>query len=210
MQSDAYTDSYNCNNQIYSYDVTDSAIWDSDNTSIMTVNGTGLVDGVSGGSTNLVASIGGYTYACTNMCSASPINVGSSTPTTVQVPTSLELVKTTSQGAASCSSGSAGWSRYVLWQVLDQNGKPINVQMSVSDSIKIGSQNTCGGSPISGSATTSGSGQFSDHYYLCSTACVGGTCQTDASDTYTVAGIPLTSDVKSIGYECTSITIDGQ
>jgi hypothetical protein len=128
----------------------------------------------------------------------------------VQKPTSLQLVKTVSQGAASCQSGQAGWYRQVVWQVLDQAGKPINAAMSVSDQITIGGTNTCGASVKTGSATTNGSGQFPDTYSLCSTGCVGRTCQTNASQTYTVAGTTLSSDVKSIIYICTSITINGQ
>lgn len=128
----------------------------------------------------------------------------------VQVPTSLRLVTTTSQGSASCASGSAGWDRRVIWQVLDQAGQLINRSMSVSDTIAIGSSNTCGASTITGSATTDSTGQFSDHYFLCSTGCVGGTCQTNGSQTYIVNGTSLSSDVKSLVYTCASITINGQ
>ena len=128
----------------------------------------------------------------------------------VQVPTGLSLVTTTSQGPASCGEGMAGWDRWVRWQVLDQGGQAIQRAMSVSDSINIGSPNTCGASPETGTASTDSSGQFADHYYLCSTGCIGGTCQTNASQTYTVAGFVLSSDVKSIVYSCSSITINAQ
>jgi hypothetical protein len=147
---------------------------------------------------------------CHTPCQNYPQQVSSSSTCNVQVPTSLKLVGTTSQGPASCGSGSAGWSRWVKWQVLDQQGQPINSQMNVSDKIAISGTNTCGASPKTGMTTTDGSGVFPDHYYLCSTGCVGQTCETDASQTYTVAGITLTRDVKSIIYRCTGITINGQ
>jgi hypothetical protein len=128
----------------------------------------------------------------------------------VQVPTQLSLVTTISQGPASCSPGAAGWDRWVRWQVLDQNSQPIQRVMSVSDSIAIGSPNTCGASPQTGSTSTDSSGQFPDHYYLCSTACVGGSCQTNATQTWTVSGYVLTADVKSITCTCNGIAINGQ
>jgi hypothetical protein len=128
----------------------------------------------------------------------------------VQVPTSLGLVSTTSQGPASCNPGFAGWDRQVVWQVRDQNGQAIQTVMSVSDTIAIGSPNTCGASPETGNATSNSSGQFADHYSLCSTGCVGGTCQTNASQTWTVSGRVLSSDIKSLVYTCNSITINGQ
>lgn len=129
-----------------------------------------------------------------------------------QVATKLSLVSTISQGPASCSPGMAGWDRWVQWQVLDQftPAHPIQRVMPVSDSIAIGSPNTCGASPKIGNTTTDSSGRFNDHYWLCSTGCVGGTCQSNASQTWTVDSHVLTSDVKSLVYKCNSITINGQ
>ena len=129
-----------------------------------------------------------------------------------QIPYKLSLVSTLSQGPSSCDPGQAGWDRKVLWQVMDQfvPAHPIQRAMGVSDSIAIGSPNTCGVSPKVGSGGTDGFGRFDDHYWLCSTGCVGGTCQTNASQTWTVDGTVLTSDVKSIVYRCNSITINGQ
>ena len=46
----------------------------------------------------------------------------SSITVTVQSPTSVGLVVTSSQGQASCESGWADWDRRVIWQVLDQFG----------------------------------------------------------------------------------------
>jgi hypothetical protein len=129
----------------------------------------------------------------------------------VQVPTSLSLIATISQGPASCSQGTAGWDRWVTWQVLDQTGQPIQQVLTVSDTLTIGSPNSCGTSGRTGSANTYNTGQFPDHYFLCTTGCAGGnSCQSNGTQTWTVQGKVLSSDVKSVVYKCSSITINGQ
>jgi Bacterial Ig-like domain (group 2) len=209
----AYASYTNCNGDGRYSDVTTAqgVVWSSTATGIATIDTGGLVTGVAGGSSTITFTMSGYKYQpVAYHCSAQPFQAEALATATVQVPTSLRLVSTTSQGPGSCSSGSAGWDRRVIWQVLDQAGQVINKSMSVSDSIAITSPNTCGASKITGSATTDSTGRFSDHYYLCSTGCVGGTCQTNANQTYTVNGSALSSDIKSLVYTCTSITINGQ
>lgn len=199
-----------CNNNTYQTEVTGQSQWTSSAASVATVY-LGDVTGKGGGTTDVTASFTGCTnwrWSPTCVCEHSGTTYAYSA-ITVQVPTSLRLVSTTSSGPASCASGYAGWQRHIVWQVLDQSGKPINQVMSVADSISIGSPKTCGGSPFTAKFNTNGSGEFGDYYFICSTGCAGGgSCQTNASQTYAVNGqykLPV-----SIVYKCTSITLNGQ
>jgi hypothetical protein len=181
--------------------------WSSSKSSVASVNGE-TITGQSGGTATITAT---YTDRVDSYndstCSYTLLTMSARSSATVQIPASVKLVSTTSQGAGSCAAGYAGWQRHVLWQVLDQFGQPIDEPMDVSDSIANG-LNQCGLTPITGSATTNGSGQFSDYYFFCSTGCVGRSCQTDASQTYTVNATYKLS-VVSIVYLCVSITLNG-
>ncbi|HUJ31711.1 MAG TPA: hypothetical protein VLY23_10560 [Candidatus Acidoferrum sp.] len=74
--------------------------------------------------------------------------------------------------------------------------------------------NSCG-FPATGGTTGTGytdsSGQFPDTYSTCSTARLnGGSCQSTENQTWKVAGVVLTTDVKTAVYTCSGITINGQ
>jgi hypothetical protein len=154
----------------------------------------------------------------------------------VQIPTSLSVVagsnSTTSE--ASCTTGGStgcGMSRSFNYQVNDQGGNAIQVvNMPVGDVICNTSTNqlnlqsyttTCGGNTGSCWGTagpcnkyTNASGQFPDNLNFCSLACYSsGACCTDgstvANQTWTVAGYALSSDVKTLTYQCNSILVDG-
>lgn len=157
---------------------------------------------------------------------------------TVQVPTSLSIVpgtdSTTSEAPCTTSGGLAGCgvTRKFTYQVNDQNGNPITVaNMAIGDVICSTSTNqlnvqgyktTCGGTTGSCSGTagpcgqfTDANGQFAETLTLCAPACKSsGTCttagQTIANQTWTVAGQSLSSDVKSISYQCNKILVNGK
>ncbi len=75
-----------CNRAEYWYDYTTSASWTSGNPSIASMQGTGLVKGVSGGTASISASYSGYTYTFNgSVCIASPpLNGGGSGPGNVK------------------------------------------------------------------------------------------------------------------------------
>ena len=133
----------------------------------------------------------------------------------VQVPTSVAVLKTQSQGANSCPSGQAGWVRGVTLQLQDQETPPKPILFSgftVADAIVSGSQNSCGLSSNfkTGTGFTDPNGSWTDTYPICSTACAnGGSCQTNATQTWTANGITLAKTV-AIVYKCNGITLNGQ
>jgi hypothetical protein len=181
-----------------------------------------------------------YTYRCYHGCTCiDHINYrDGSHGTTGQVPTSLSIVSgtdsTTSESSCTTSGGLAGCgvTRTFKYQVNDQNGQPIRMaNMAFGDVICItptnqlnfGSfQTTCGGTTGSCSGTagpcgqsTDANGQFTERLAVCAPACKpSGTCitagQTVANQTWTVAGHTLSSDVKSLSYQCNKILVNGQ
>lgn len=210
--------------------------WSSNNTSIISISGANTapgvsVNGVGAGSTNVSADI----EQPTTGCSAS---AGANGTVYVQVPTSLSIVSgtdsTSTEAPCTTSGGSAGCgvTRTFTYQVNDQNGFPIAVaNMPVGDVICNTSTNqlnlqgyntTCGGTTGACFGTagpcgkfTDASGQFPETLTLCAPLCKpSGTCttagQTIANQTWTVAGQSLTSDVKSISYQCNKILVNGK
>jgi hypothetical protein len=155
----------------------------------------------------------------------------------VQIPTSLSIVtgssSTTSEASCTTSGGLAGCgvTRTLSYQVNDQAGNPIQVvNMPVGDVIcntstnQLNSQSyttTCGGTTGSCSGTagpcnkyTTATGQFLDTLNVCAPACTSsGACCTDgntvANQTWTVAGYALSSDVKTLTYQCNQILVNG-
>jgi hypothetical protein len=93
---------------------------------------------------------------------------------------------------------------------------PVAIQASgftVSDSLQASSsQDSCGfgKNPFrTGTGFTNSNGQWEDTYGICSTACArGGSCQTNAAQTWTANGIILTQPA-AIVYRCNSITVNG-
>ncbi len=172
------------------------------------------------------------------ICPNSPYLDSSGGQISQQIPTSLSIVSgtdsTTTEGLCTTSGGKAGCgvTRTFRYQVNDQNGRPIAVaNLPIGDVICNTSTNqlnlqgyatTCGGTTGSCFGTagpcgkfTDTNGQFSETLTLCAPACKpSGTCttagQTVANQTWTVAGITLTSDVKSISYQCNKILVNGK
>ena len=157
---------------------------------------------------------------------------------TVQVPTSLSIVVGTSSTTAesACTTGGlagCGVTRTFKYQVMDQESPPQPIKignMAFGDVICNTSTNqlglngyitTCGG--MTGSCwgttgpcgqSTDSNGQFSEKLGACSTVCKrSGTCvtagQTIANQTWTVAGQKLSSDVKSLSYQCNKVLVNG-
>ncbi len=71
-----------CNRSEYWYDYTTSASWSSGNPSIASMQGAGLVKGVSGGTASISASYSGYTYTFngSHCIQSSPVPGGGSGP----------------------------------------------------------------------------------------------------------------------------------
>ncbi len=83
MGSFAFEAGYeDCNSFKYWYDYTTSASWSSGNPSIASMQGAGLVKGVSGGTASISASYSGYTYTFngSHCIQSSPVPGGSSGP----------------------------------------------------------------------------------------------------------------------------------
>jgi hypothetical protein len=224
VQFAAYDAKLGCNYQYFYYDWTNSVNWASGNTSVATVDSTGLVAAeYGGGTTSINASTLGEAYIWNSYsgCYMYTVQLQGSGTVKVQVPTSLKLIGTISSGViASCTvtiNGTnypgAGWIRQVEWQVLDQTGQPILMaNLSPSDALAIGGGNTCGltGQGYTGTGYTNSNGEFPDTYSLCSTACVNGNCQSTEDQSWSVSGVFLSQDIKTIVYECNSITVNGQ
>ena len=156
----------------------------------------------------------------------------------VQTPTSLSIVagtsSTTSEAKCTTSGGLSGCgvTRTFTYQVNDQNGQPINAaNMAVGDVICNTSTNqlnlqsyktTCGGMTGSCWGTsgpcgkfTDANGRFPESLSVCAPACISsGTCctagKTIANQTWTVDGYTLSTDVKSITYQCNGVLVNGK
>jgi hypothetical protein len=213
----------------------DFTVWNSDNSEIAQVT-TKRVQGVGAGSTTGYAK--GTVEQYSDICGCTFVPREPTAPVTVQTPTSLSIVSgtdsTTTEAGCTTTSGYAGCGvrRTFKYQVNDQNGNPIRVaNMEYGDVVCTTSTNqlnltgyltTCGGTTGSCSGTagpcgqyTDENGQFSEVLTLCAPACKpSGTCttagQTTANQTWTVNGTKLTSDVKSISYQCNKILVNGK
>jgi Big-like domain-containing protein len=153
-----------------------------------------------------------YTYNTTFSNTAS-------TFMTVQQPTYLSLASNISSGPASCPSAETGPDRRLNWQVEDQFTGAIQFDnMPQYDNIGWQGANGCNppgntngcnsGGFATGSGFTNPSGQFPDHYAMCSTCCdVGISCTTTANQYYYVNGFQILKNPK---YSCSGITINGQ
>lgn len=127
----------------------------------------------------------------------------------MQEPWQAAVIGNVVQGAASCPSGQAGWSRTVYLQLQEQNGSAIAVAgITMADSIDIGTPNDLGArNTTTGSASTDNNGAWPDTYFVCSSACPG-SGETDAVQYWTYNGIPLPSP-NAVVYKCGSITVNG-
>jgi len=108
--------------------------WTSNNTAVMTVNSSGVVQGVSGGQATINADLGFLDVYTGTICgsglgSCPTQHVGTGTGATVQVPTSLQVVANDthviSESYANCSENVYGIAIAIHYQVLDQNGVAI-------------------------------------------------------------------------------------
>lgn len=138
-----------------------------------------------------------------------------------QVPTSLQKTGTdTTTSPAQCTAGTSeacGVTRTFKYQVLDQNGQPIKRSMLFSDAIKGGSPNGCNLTSYNTTPPdtyTFPDGTFNETLRICAPACRSGSmcitgCTTAASQTWTVDGVALNGDVKSLSYQCDKILVNG-
>ncbi len=228
-----------CNGVIYPEDVTDQAGWSSSNTGVATVNSTGLVTAVAGGSASIKATFVGeewYYYEPQARCNFIPIPANTSANSTVLYPAGLSIVSgsdsTTKEAACQTTANGkpatgCGVSRSFTYQVLDQNGNPMTGSWIASqqfwDAITVTSPNGLG---ASGFVTTcspvntgpcgfhvSSAGQFAEKSLsTCSTVCYSNnTCVTAG---YTNADQTIHIGSYSItqhnSYYCDHVLVNGK
>ncbi len=135
----------------------------------------------------------------------------------VHVPYSATYISQDSAGTLSQSAcaalgapaGTAGYERWVLLQLQDSAGQGIPVpSIIMSDTITPPPGNALGMQTSTGFGSTDSSGEWLDHYYVCSTACPGSNAHVTASQSWSADSTNL-GHVNTIVYSCTSITIDG-
>jgi hypothetical protein len=142
---------------------------------------------------------------------------GGGGPATVQVPTALRVVQTTSNGAATCPAGQSGWERVVMRAVIDQSSADIKVaNQSVGETVTLNpGQAGLGSGPIkTGTGTTDANGQYPDTFSICSSSCLSGSANTNTAtqtntDTLPNGGKTYQLTNSTIQYACTYIKING-
>ena len=222
MQCSCTATYQSCNGADSYFDETGSATWSCSNASVASFDSTtrGLLHAHAAGSATISASYSGIKYQvacqpqpCTGGCIATQTTDSGSSTCNVQVPYSVGVVKTVVQGAASCASGQAGWSRTVYLQLYDQNtpAQPMQIPLiNKADSIQVDQPNPLGaGNTNTGSHNTDDWGQWPDTYFLCSTACPGSAGEADALQYWTANGNPL-RHANLVIYKCGSITVNGK
>jgi hypothetical protein len=163
-----------------------------------------LLLGVSGGTgtVNVQSSAGGCAIQ------SPPVHP------TVQVPTALKVVQTTTNSVNTCPAGQQGWIRVVERGVLDQNSVAIVLaNQTIGETVTVNAGQN--GLFISSVATHPGitdvDGQYPDTFSFCSTACPGSATTTltqTNNDTLPSGGnYPLTNS--SIQWACSNIKING-
>lgn len=208
----AYED---CNSTYYYYDETTASAWTSGNTSAFTMSPTtsGLAYAVAAGSSTISAAYTGelwYYYSPQARCLYHSIPSSNGTEGVVPTPYQAAVSGNVVQGAATCPSGQAGWSRTVYLQLQDQTGSGIDIAgITMADSIHLGSRNDLGASDTTtGSHVTDNNGAWPDTYFVCSPACPG-SGESDALQTWTYNTVPLPS-ANLVVYKCNSITVNGK
>jgi hypothetical protein len=197
----------------YGYEVYPSS-WSSSNTAVMTVDGSGNVNGVSAGSATITANFQYVTVYNGQICGGQSCPTASPAPSATAYvgPYRAEPIATASQFTVTCTiqgRNGPGWERNVTNQLQYSNGSPYaHAGITVADNFSLGRNDLGSGPPQSGSFTTTGDGSWPDTYYVCSTACPASTGETDALQNWTANGFPL-PHVNTVIYKCNSITIDG-
>lgn len=123
----------------------------------------------------------------------------------------VEPIDTASESQISCTSG-FGWERWTTNQVQYFDGSAFAFAgMTVAD--KLTPRTTTNALGISGTETgyapTTGDGSFTDHYYVCSTACPQSSGESDVWQSWTVDSFGL-PHINLVVYKCSSIKIDGR
>jgi len=112
--------------------------------------------------------------------------------------------------AAKGGPGYTGWHRNVMMQLLDQHGNPYRVAgVTLIESFTAVSNNLAPGLPPAGPAfSTDSLGQYTDDFFVCASACPGGSSNTNiVIQNHTANGQPIAGIV--IVYSCNYITIGG-
>jgi len=187
--------------------------WSSSDTSVMTVDSSGNVHGVSAGSATITAHFNGVITYTGQMCGGNGCPSAPPAPGAGSYvgPYRVEPIATASQYPPSiCSPGQDGWQRNVTNQLQYSNGSPYAYAgITTADNFSIGSRNDLGVTSFrSASSVTTGDGSWSDYYFVCSSACPASTGETDALQNWTANGLPL-PHVNLVIYKCSSISIDG-
>lgn len=187
----------NCNAYPYYYDETSWSSWSSNNTSVSTVNSTGLETIQGGGTSTITASFTGatsYTYNCYRGCTCIEHDSARSGThgTTGQKPAILKVISTTS--SPYCSGTSCMVS--LRYQVLDGSGAPIAISgMLIKETVTGTHTGNCTGSLADLSTwTTDSTGSMPTNspdswWWCCSTGCGG---SYNFTQTFTVDGFSVT------------------
>jgi hypothetical protein len=154
---------------------------------------------------------------------------------TVQQPNHMSIVagsgSTTSEGTCTVTGGVSGCgvTRTLTYQVYDQltPSNPIQAQLDFFDGIaNVSGSNGCNLTTYTTTCPTNSScgkltgtsGTFPDMLSICANACISsGKClancasgPTLANQTWTVNGFALSTDVKSLSYNCSQVLVNGQ
>lgn len=183
----------------YSHSQSVAASWSSNNPSIASVSSTGLVTGVSHGSTSITAKSG--SLSCMQ-------GIGTAN---VQVPTSTRVVSSNPNAANSCPSGQAGWNRVTTRAVTDQTGVDIKqAGQQLNESLTV-NNNALNISFSTHNGSTDYSGQFSDTFAFCSGVCISSPGATTSVTQHIVdtfnGTYPLTDT--ALVYACGYVTVNG-
>lgn len=202
-----------------------TATWSSSNTGVATVGSSGLVTGVSGGTSTTSASAnlpmaGQWSgYNPSSAALQSDENFTGTASITVQTPTASRITQTVrsnalSQGQSPRPARYGGWYRTVNKIVTDQSGKDIVAgNQNLTEVVTIGTPNALNITRVAtGSQATNAQGQFQDLLYVCSAYCPGSSGTTVAYQVITdsAAGKSYTLSTNTFTYSCTGIKINGQ
>jgi Bacterial Ig-like domain (group 2) len=202
-----------------------SGSWTSNNTSIATVNTSGLVTGVQGGATviyspSVSAPQGGETQCFQQDETVCPYFEWQANGTvTVQVPGGFSVITDTGNVAYQCkydngSNAYTGVTRTIYYQLLDNGtpAKPITINgIAMTESFStITDGCDLGGPPTAVNGPTSGGGKWGDEFLLCTNFCnPNGTsyhpsCTSTFSHQWKANGTQVLN--RTVTFACQSIT----
>jgi hypothetical protein len=185
-----------CNYMEYWYNYTPSASWTSGSPSIASIQSTGLVKGVSGGTASISASYSGYTYSFNgSYCNQNPPVPGGASGTASVPPIKYVSVYSNSCSTLQCTVGVYNFTTpdsVLYYQVLDTNKSPVTLAGMTADEYNTNyscSQGCNTYAPTDGYWLTDIHGRCvgADYIATCSLTCYdGGTCNASWNQSFNV------------------------